>query len=231
VTAPSANLTALAVAAVRDLADSPEQVTRRWQLQPATVITADTVSPVAVLDGDGVLGTGSTPIPLISLIGYCAVDARVMVLVVPPAGNYAVADLSGAVAVQNLVSTAGTTTSGAYTTTLTGSVTAGVAFVAPASGKVQINYVCALVNSGASITALAPFVRDGETIGSGNTILAAADGNAIYMQGTDETRYGASYLLEDLTPSSWYNVVHAFRVTGGTGTYTNQQLSVLPQRG
>jgi hypothetical protein len=78
---------------------------------------------------------------------------------------------------------------------------------------------------------LSPFVRDGEAIGSGNAILSPVDGIAIYSQGVDEIRFGAAYLLEDLVPGTWYNAVHAFRVSGGSGTFTNQQLSVIPQRG
>lgn len=83
----------LVVAALGDAAQSPEQLNLLWQLKPAQVVVAGAVNPIAVFDGDGVLGSGSTPVPLISLIGYCAADARVMVLTVPPAGNYVISRL------------------------------------------------------------------------------------------------------------------------------------------
>jgi len=90
----AAELVQLAVAATADAADSPSRLTRDWQLQPATVTSPDAFRPVVVFDGDGVLGGVSTPVPVTSLVGYLAADARVMVLRIPPAGNYVISDIS-----------------------------------------------------------------------------------------------------------------------------------------
>jgi len=90
----AADLVQLAVAATADAADSPSRLTREWQLQPATVTGPDAFRPVVVFDGDGVLGGVSTPVPVTSLVGYLAADARVMVLRIPPAGNYVISDIS-----------------------------------------------------------------------------------------------------------------------------------------
>lgn len=84
----------LIVTAVSTYADSGEHAEHFWKLTPARIITPSDTSPTAVFDGDGALGTSSTPVPLISLIGYCPAGARVMVMFVPPAGNYVVAPLT-----------------------------------------------------------------------------------------------------------------------------------------
>lgn len=82
------------VAAVAAYGDSSEHESQVWQLRPARIITSGDTAPTAIFDGDGVLGSSSTPVPLISLIGYCPAGARVMTLFVPPAGNYVIAPLT-----------------------------------------------------------------------------------------------------------------------------------------
>lgn len=54
-----------------------------WRLRPGTVVDVSTANLVVVrLDGD------TTPIPVTSMIGSRAINTRVYVLTVPPAGNY-----------------------------------------------------------------------------------------------------------------------------------------------
>lgn len=84
----------LIVAAVEAYAGSSEHASHFWQLQPARIVSSSDTTPTGVFDGDGVLGTISTPVPLISLIGYCPAGARVMTVFVPPAGNYVIAPLT-----------------------------------------------------------------------------------------------------------------------------------------
>jgi hypothetical protein len=138
----------------------------------------------------------------------------------------AIAELRLLAASGDTQNTSGTTTSTTYTATLTGGTACGIAFTAPASGKVEIFNNCALVNSGASHALCTIRVRTGATIGSGADVVAAADANAIYHVGTNELRFGNSYLLTGLTAGSSYNVQQLFRVTGGTGTFLNKSLIV-----
>lgn len=132
-------------------------------------------------------------------------------------------DLGSTSSTQN---TSGTTTSTTYTATLTGGTACGIAFVAPSSGKVTILNACALVNSGASHTLCTVQVRTGSSIGSGSDVLAAADNNAVYINGTAEMRAGVAVPISGLTPGASYNVQQLFRVSGGTGTFVNKSLIV-----
>lgn len=59
-----------------------------WQLRPATVQVADEISPMIMFDGEGFQGTATVQVPAISLVGAVALGDRVMVMTVPPNGNY-----------------------------------------------------------------------------------------------------------------------------------------------
>ena len=62
----------------------------RWHLSPATVVVAGESTVIAQFDGEGFAGDVATTIVMTSLVGYLAAGARVMVLIVPPSGNYIV---------------------------------------------------------------------------------------------------------------------------------------------
>lgn len=122
--------------------------------------------------------------------------------------------------------TSGTTSSGAFTTTLTGGTTCSLTFVAPASGKVDVHNTCQTGNSGAAISICSHEVREGATIGAGTVIQAAAIENGVYSSGT--SRATVVTPVTGLTPGSTYNVQQWFVNTGGTGTFVNKQLIVRP---
>lgn len=88
-------LTDLIASTTTQAPNSPNVLNRDWQLTAATITTAGVSRVGGILDGDGVLGDVSTPIPLMSLVGYVPVGARVMVLYVPSAGYYVISALSG----------------------------------------------------------------------------------------------------------------------------------------
>lgn len=126
-------------------------------------------------------------------------------------------------------STSGTTTSTSYTSTLTGGTACGVAFVAPASGAVLIISTCQISNSGANNTRCSFVVRTGAVIGSGSSVLAADDSRAQLHNGTTSERGSISHpMTSGLTPGSSYNVQQVFSVAGGTGTFSNKNLVVIP---
>jgi hypothetical protein len=104
----------------------------------------------------------------------------------------------------------------------------GAAFVAPNSGRVLIHWAGRLDNSGANSTSISPVVREGTSVGSGTSVLAADLNNSVLNIGTDERRIGASYLLEGLTPGDDYNVRLEHRVSAGTGTIQGRHVAVVP---
>lgn len=62
-----------------------------WNLTPGTVSTGGAVSVMATVDGEGFQGEAASIIPVISIIGPVFTGDRVMILSVPPAGNYIIA--------------------------------------------------------------------------------------------------------------------------------------------
>jgi hypothetical protein len=107
-------------------------------------------------------------------------------------------------------------------------VDCGTAFLAPTTGRVIVHFAASLDNDGANSTRIAPVIREGSTVGSGTEIVAALNDNALLNVGTEERRYGASLLVEGLTPEASYNVRLEHRVSGGNGTIQNRQVIVTP---
>lgn len=223
----------LVVAALAEATQSPGQVELRWQLKPAQAIVADAVNPIAVFDGDGALGSGSTPVPLTSLIGHVAVDGRVMVLTVPPDGNFAVADISGATSESTFDATEASTTSGSFTTV--GGTVVGLSFIVPASGKVQLTWGGEISNSVGSFSLLSPEIAEGGTVGSGTVIVAASDD---YTARADTTVLVRSTNMRLVTvadgagfiPGKLVNVALYHRVGAGTGNFDRRTVTVVPVR-
>ncbi|MDQ7910266.1 hypothetical protein RB614_37810 [Phytohabitans sp. ZYX-F-186] len=115
------------------------------------------------------------------------------------------------------------------TSFIAGSATCGVAFVAPTTGRVLIEWRANLDNSTNAFTIVAPEVRTGSSVGSGTVVLAASDVNALYGFGTNELGFGCFVPLDGLTPGESYNVRLMHRVTSGTGTIQNsREVIVLP---
>lgn len=66
----------------QEMADTAKRLGLTWTLRPALVVVAKPLT--IVYDGD----IGQVPIGAESLIGYLGVGARVMVMFVPPSGNF-----------------------------------------------------------------------------------------------------------------------------------------------
>lgn len=182
------------------------------------VLTGTTGTPPAVTQDTSMweisVATLSVPNGDLSIDAGQVTDARVWTQTARPA------------AVTDTENTAGTTTSGAYTSTLTGGTTCQVVFTAPASGMVLISNSCDLKNSGAAVSLCSIQVRAGGTPGAGTIFLAASDNEALFANA--EVSATRTKLLTGLTPGSIYNVEQLFVVGGGTGTFALKQLSVVP---
>lgn len=77
-----------------------------------------------------------------------------------------------------------------------------------------------LTNSGANSTRVSFAV-------SGATTLAASDSRAIINQGANDNSFSWSYVATGLTPGST-TFKMKYRVSGGTGTFLNRYISVVP---
>lgn len=130
--------------------------------------------------------------------------------------------------VSNADATLRTTTSTAYTSTLTAPNICGVAFTAPPSGKVKIHFDVDSANSGNNFTGTSPEVRQGSTVGSGTVFQAAADSTSVSTGSTTFESQGRMTLVTGLTPGTVYNVALCHRVVAGTGSFDRREVTVAP---
>lgn len=121
-----------------------------------------------------------------------------------------------------------------YTEARTGAASeAGIAFVAPPSGAVRIDWSCGISSSDTTKYALVSFVvRTGNTVGSGTTVQAASDNVVLQSWGSSsENSYAQFYYLSGLTAGGAYNLRLAYRIqssTAQTGTFNRPKVLVEP---
>lgn len=127
-------------------------------------------------------------------------------------------------------SDAGTVTSTTYTADRTGTANeAGLAFVAPTTGKVHVHMNAGIFNSSAVPFNLASFeVRTGSTIGSGTVVFAASDAYALQHYGTGEDHHGATFEVAGLTAGSAYNIQLMYKTQSNTMTVDRPGIVVQP---
>lgn len=104
----------------------------------------------------------------------------------------------------------------------------GVAFVAPITGRVLVQWGGWLDTNGANTVYLSFEVRTGSTLGAGSVVFAASDENAAYHFNTNQCAIGMFCPVSGLTAGSSYHVRLMHRVTGGTGSIDNQEVNVIP---
>lgn len=124
----------------------------------------------------------------------------------------------------------GTTSSSSYTATLAGGTACGVAFVAPASGKVLIYSTTQIQAAGGNSFATVR-VRTGGVVGSGVDFLAASDDNAQIVNSAGSLhRATATTPVSGLTAGATYNVQQLFKNDAAALlTSTRKNLVVVPQ--
>jgi hypothetical protein len=132
----------------------------------------------------------------------------------------------------NRVDASSTTTNTSYTGTLTGGGAAGVAFIAPPTGKVTILFGTAGFNDGnGRENKTAVRVGTGSTVGAGTQVYAPNDNDMILVLTTADTNtYGLSSFAEvsGLTAGGTYNVQVQHKVNAGTGTWLYKRVKVIP---
>lgn len=177
-----------------------------------------TIPSVPVLSGVAIT-VGAT----VQLLSY-----RGSLLVIGSSGNGAQPiEATGSV-------TNGTTTSTAYTNTLTTTGIHGVAFIAPPSGKIQ---VIGRASAGSSVVGnyaqLDWEVRNGSTIGSGALFRTANNNTAsVFLSSTagGQGPLNISGLLAGLTPGANYNACLTFATgnASSTASFNRRQIAVYP---
>lgn len=110
-------------------------------------------------------------------------------------------------------------------------VDCGVAFTAPTTGRVKVDWRGELDNNTAgSWTGLSYVVRTGNVVGSGTTFQVADHSRAIITYNPTHGEFGMSDLVTGLTPGDAYNVRLEHLVGGGgaTGTLLRRAVTVTP---
>jgi hypothetical protein len=133
--------------------------------------------------------------------------------------------------VTNRQDTDGSTASTTYTATLTGGTAAGVAFIAPLSGKVLINFGTASYCVAAQIDMKSAVqVREGSSVGSGTIFYAVTDSDMIltHPPANTATRHASFAVVTGLTPGSSYNAQMLHRVSANTGQFLFKFIEVAP---
>lgn len=128
--------------------------------------------------------------------------------------------------------TNGTTTSVTFVNTLTTSGIRGVAFSAPASGKVDVILSCGGFNSNVGeYTLVSAEVRSGSILGSGTVAKASDENCCSQVQSTVASGAGQHALVvqvSGLTPHASYNACMTYRRTLGTGSFNRRRIKVNP---
>ena len=118
------------------------------------------------------------------------------------------------------VATGQTTTSTTYADL--GTVGPSVTVTVGASGKVMLHMRCRLQNNTAGNFSAAGVVISGASTVAAQTIMLVDTANSAYLY-----EFGASKLISGLTPGSTTFKMQ-YLVEGGTGTFTNRELTIAP---
>lgn len=124
-------------------------------------------------------------------------------------------------------------TSTTYTNAVTGGTAqdCGVAFVAPASGRVLVHWWGQMSNSATASTYLGMEVRTGGTIGSGSQVpgQGPTDDDSCRVAGTNAISCQSHRLVTGLTPDETYHAWLLHRVSSAsTATIHKRRVTVVP---
>jgi hypothetical protein len=152
--------------------------------------------------------------------------AELIVDTTAPAVFNAEIDYGGSTTVQNVQTALQTTTSAVFVLL---AATCGVAFVAPPSGQVTVDYAAFMQHSAAGqFIIVSPELRTGSSVGAGTVVSAANDDENVQVTGTDGGRMGATVEYTGLTPGNSYNVSLWTRTSAATATIRRRRVVVAP---
>jgi hypothetical protein len=216
--------------ATKEIVANADRFGLKWRMVPATVnnFISNGPSTSVILDGD------SASMNAVSLIdGPVIIGQRVMTLIVPPSNAYIFARILGnasqAITMENLANSFLTTNSATYTTNVVSGTAADNAtlFIAPASGRVQINWsAVGKVNNAANTGRLSAQVRIGEDIGFGTVVSDVTDDTCCAISTTGDSGSTANRLVSGLAPGVTHNVRIYHKLTGTTDTPTARLFTI-----
>lgn len=119
------------------------------------------------------------------------------------------------------------------TTFAAGSPVVGVAFTAPTTGRVKVDWSCRFNPTSNINVQIGAHVRTGGTIGSGTTVQDALSEKMLESPNVTGTpgrvSAGMYYVVDGLTPGATYNAVVAHRmVSAGSGSLFARSICVSP---
>lgn len=195
------------------------------------------VTAYSTSTGSVTISLNGTDIPGVPTLSGAAFPVGSTVQVLSYRGSLLVIGSSG-VGAQPVEATGGTvngtTTSTSYTNSLTTTGVHGVAFIAPASGKVQV-----LGRSSGGSTTVGQYsqldweVRTGSTVGSGSVVRATSNDTAsVFLSSTSggQGPLNVSGLVTGLTPGAVYNaaLTYASSNISNTASFNRRYVAVYP---
>jgi hypothetical protein len=216
--------------ALSDQQLSPQLRDEKWNLIPGEITAPGTVTVLVKLDGEGFGGSVAVPIPAISLIGPLTLGERVMILRVPPSGNYVISSAQSIhMTMDSFVDDVMFNSNNVTYTTAGAAALIGFAFTVPPSGKVLFQYGGFMSVATAGHAAYISIqIQEGDTLGSGTMTLTASDDNAVIVANTagNPDRQGVSYLFKTGVVGNVYNATLMHRTTGAVGTFDSRYLII-----
>lgn len=196
---------------------------QEWSLAPAVVTSFDTAKMIAfgVFDGDAAV------IPMISLVGYVATNARVFVLRVPPSGNYIIG--GGNLGTGDWIAYAGPKTSNTAASSSTDVGVLSISGIPTIPGNIYRIETTTLnmtpSASGLTAEARLRYEDDGSAADGTSTQIGSAqlEGVATFVP-----RGSSALVVHRRAETTQLSVYLGWALVGGVGTVTLQGSSNIP---
>jgi len=187
--------------------------------------------------GSATITLSGTPVPGVPALNNAVFAVGTAVQVLSFRGSLLILGAAGAVSSQPVGLNAGSTASEQVTSTTFTNVTLtggpfGVAFVAPASGKVNVvGRAMGLNGTATNYTYLDFEIRTGSTVGSGSVVRAGSGNTEVAgfaAANNAQTLLTTGDLVSGLTPGALYNACLVYRAGANTSAYNRRSIQVYP---
>lgn len=198
---------------------------------PGDDIILDSVDTVQLVAGTDVIITATGDDVVVTAADDILLDGAD--IIVDGALHWRTGGGSDAVSVEDTQNGAMSGTDVGYVSTMnvTAGTVCGVAFVAPPSGKVLINWRAGADNTTAAGVAFCSiYIKNGAVVDAGTNVQVPSDSIAIQHEGTSSSRQGTFDLVTGLTGGNSYNVTlyQKSSAAGNTAAFADRSVSVVP---